>query len=155
MNSPANVYPPKAVLPLPAEEARTTATTNLPSSAPTRAEQGEVKWSAQSETKEEKTSRLRREEAETESRLRREEAEAQHKLDEEKMEAKARRRNQLIGFVTGLSMILLIFVGCLWVIFSKQYPAETERWAIITLVSILTGSVTAIMAYAIGKTAGK
>jgi hypothetical protein len=127
----------------------------LPSPVTITTDQGNVKWSAQSETDVERDFRLRREGIEIQSYLKREEAEARHKLDEEKNEAKARRRNQLIGLCAVLAMILLLFGSCVWIVFSKQYTADMEKWATVTLSLILTGSITTILGYAIGKAAAK
>lgn len=114
-----------------------------------------VKWTAQSEMPDERLSRLRREEAEKQSLLRREEAEAQSKLNEEKAENNARRRTQLIALCVVLGMILVLFSLCLWVIFSKQYTADIEKWATVILSSILSGSIASMLGYAIGKSTSK
>jgi cation transport ATPase len=137
------------------EKALTTVADNLSPPITLSSAQRDVKWSAQSETSDERAFRVKREEAETVSRLRREEVETQHKLNEERDEAKARRRNQLIGLCIMLGMVLILFGTCVWIVFSQQYADEVEKWATITLSSILTGTGGTILGYAIGKVAAK
>lgn len=149
MNSPANVHPRLIA------DAESQAAPAKEFLSHEILEQRDVKWSAQTETLEERATRLRLEEAERLSQIRREERAAQYKLDEEKREASEKRRNQLIGLCFVMGLVLILFVLCLWIVFSKQYQADTEKWATVTLAAILTGSVTTILGFALGKTAAK
>jgi cation transport ATPase len=145
MNSTANVHPR---LKANAENQTAPAKEFLSNEA---LEQRDVKWSAQTETLEEKDARLKLEKAEALSRIRREEREAQYKLEEEKAEARSKRRNQLISLCFVLSLVLILFVMCTWIVFSKQYSPDVEKWATVTLAAILTGSVSTILGFAVGR----
>ena len=118
-------------------------------------EQPAVKLTVQTETRKERDARLERERAETLSRLRREEWEAQHNLEEEKAEAGSKLRNQLIVLCFVLILVLILFMMCVWIIFSDQYSEDIEKWATVTLTAILTGSVTTLLGFALGKASVK
>lgn len=99
-----------------------------------------AKWTAQSETAEELVARLAKEKVETDSRLRREEADAQ-----------ASRRNQFVTLCVGLGIVLIVFFTCASILLSGTYPTDVEKWATVTMSSILTGAA----GFAWGKATAK
>jgi len=92
-----------------------------------------VKFSIQSETPEELTARLQK----------------------EKEEGRANRKGQLIAMCFAFGLVFLLFVACLLVILSGKYPTDIEKWATVTLTSILTSTITGALGYAWGKSTAK
>jgi cation transport ATPase len=115
----------------------------------------DAKLTFSTEPSDERASRLRREEAEQTSRLTREEEEARFKRSQEEAETRSKRWREGIAFVAGLCLMLILFGACLWVVLSKNFSTETEKWATTALASILGAVLGAFSGYTYGKGAGK
>jgi cation transport ATPase len=115
----------------------------------------DVRLTLSTETSDERASRLRREEAEHAAHIRREEEEASFKRSQEKAETASKRRREGIAFIAALFFMLVLFGACLWIILSKEFPTETEKWATTALASILGAILGAFSGYTYGKGAGK
>jgi hypothetical protein len=121
----------------------------------TNASWPDVRLTLSTETPDERASRLRREEAQHSSSLKREEDDASFKRTQEAAETTSRRGREGVAFYAALGFMLAFFGACLWIILSKTFPTETEKWATTALASILGAVLGAFSGYSYGKGAGK
>jgi cation transport ATPase len=115
----------------------------------------DAKVTFSTEPSDERASRLRREEAEQAARLTREEEEARFKRSQEEAETRSKRQREGVAFVAGLCLMVILFGVCLWVVLSKNFTTETEKWATTALASILGAVLGAFSGYTYGKGSGK
>lgn len=115
----------------------------------------DVKWSLQSDTVEERLSRLKLAEADNQSRLKREEAKEDFEREKERASLGATRRNQFILLLIALLIILSIAALCVYILVSGKFPADLEKWATVTLTSLVTAMIGTALGYAFGKGAAK